>query len=95
MISGKQRHLNLILQAGAEFSFDFLLLLVLAGAIAFMGLVENSSVVLVASMLVSPLMGPILAGNISQAQFKLYIFVLSSYSKPIFLSKGRWGWREG
>ena len=49
-------------KAGAEFSFDFLLLLLLAGAIAFMGLVENSSVVLVASMLVSPLMGPILAG---------------------------------
>ncbi|XP_023322708.1 uncharacterized protein LOC111697066 isoform X1 [Eurytemora carolleeae] len=50
------------IQAGAEFSFDFLLLLLLAGAISFMGLVENSSVVLVASMLVSPLMGPILAG---------------------------------
>ena len=50
------------IQAGAEFSFDFLLLLVLAGIIAFMGLMENSSVVLVASMLVSPLMGPILAG---------------------------------
>lgn len=50
------------IQAGAEFSFDFLLLLILAGLIAVMGLVENSSVVLVASMLVSPLMGPILAG---------------------------------
>ena len=50
------------IQAGAEFSFDFLLLLVLAGMIAFMGLMESSSVVLVASMLVSPLMGPILAG---------------------------------
>ena len=50
------------IKAGAQFSFDFLLLLILAGAIAFMGLLENSSVVLVASMLVSPLMGPILAG---------------------------------
>ena len=50
------------IEAGSEFSFDFLLLLVLAGMIAFMGLMENSSVVLVASMLVSPLMGPILAG---------------------------------
>ena len=50
------------IEAGSEFSFDFLLLLVLAGIIAFMGLLENSSVVLVASMLVSPLMGPILAG---------------------------------
>ena len=50
------------IEAGSEFSFDFLLLLVLAGIIAFMGHLENSSVVLVASMLVSPLMGPILAG---------------------------------
>jgi len=50
------------IEAGAEFSFDFLLLLILAGIIAFMGLMENSSVVLVASILVSPLMGPILAG---------------------------------
>jgi len=50
------------IQSGAEFSFDFLLLLILAGMISFMGLLENSSVVLVASMLVSPLMGPILAG---------------------------------
>jgi len=50
------------IQAGSEFSSDFLVLLVLAGMIAFMGLLENSSVVLVASMLVSPLMGPILAG---------------------------------
>ena len=50
------------IEAGSEFSFDYLLLLLLAGIIAFMGLLENSSVVLVASMLVSPIMGPILAG---------------------------------
>jgi len=50
------------IRSGAQFSFDFLLLLLLASVIAFVGLVENSSVVLVASMLVSPLMGPLLAG---------------------------------
>ena len=50
------------IKAGAEFTFDFVILLILASMIAFMGLIENSSVVLVASMLVSPLMGPILAG---------------------------------
>lgn len=49
------------IEGGAEFSFDFVCLLVVAACLAFMGLVENSSVVLVASMLVSPLMGPILA----------------------------------
>ena len=50
------------IREGAMFTFDFLLLLLLASIIAFVGLVENSSVILVASMLVSPLMGPILAG---------------------------------
>ncbi|XP_033738239.1 uncharacterized protein LOC117325851 [Pecten maximus] len=50
-------------QGNAEFTFDFLLLVLLASSISAMGLVENSSVVLVASMLVSPIMGPILAGT--------------------------------
>ena len=50
------------IRAGGEFTFDYLMLLFLASCISFMGLVENSTVVLVASMLVSPLMGPILAG---------------------------------
>ena len=38
------------------------MLLVLASMIAFMGLILDNTVVLVASMLVSPIMGPILAG---------------------------------
>ncbi|CAF1087113.1 unnamed protein product [Adineta steineri] len=42
------------------FSFDFLLLTILASIIALIGLLEDNSVILVASMLVSPLMGPIL-----------------------------------
>ena len=50
------------IKAGSEFTFDYLLLVILASIIAFFGLLENSSVVLVASMLVSPIMGPILAG---------------------------------
>jgi uncharacterized hydrophobic protein (TIGR00271 family) len=50
------------IENNAHFTFDFLMLLMLAGVIAFLGLVESSSVTLVASMLISPLMGPILAG---------------------------------
>ncbi|UJR21832.1 hypothetical protein I4U23_024906 [Adineta vaga] len=42
------------------FSFDFLLLTILASFIALLGLLEDNPVILVASMLVSPLMGPIL-----------------------------------
>ncbi|XP_071451791.1 uncharacterized protein [Hetaerina americana] len=50
-------------RANAELTFDFTMLLLVAGMVAAMGLVENSSVTLVASMLISPLMGPILAGT--------------------------------
>ena len=55
----KKSNFHLCEKAGAEFSFDYLLLVILAGIIAFMGLLENSSVVLVASMLVSPIMGEV------------------------------------
>ena len=50
------------IRAGSEFTFDYIALVFLASSIAFFGLLESSSVVLVASMLVSPIMGPILAG---------------------------------
>jgi len=49
------------IEGASEFSFDYVCLLIVAACLAFMGLVENSSVILVASMLVSPIMGPILA----------------------------------
>ncbi|KAG8234463.1 hypothetical protein J437_LFUL011862, partial [Ladona fulva] len=44
-------------RANAELTFDFVMLLIVAGMVAAMGLVENSSVSVVASMLISPLMG--------------------------------------
>ncbi|XP_070555654.1 uncharacterized protein [Ptychodera flava] len=50
-------------QAAGELTFDYVLLIILASIIAAIGLSENSSVILVASMLISPLMGPILAGT--------------------------------
>ncbi|XP_052080018.1 uncharacterized protein LOC127718108 isoform X2 [Mytilus californianus] len=50
-------------QSNAEFKFDYLMLIITASIIAALGLIESSSVILVASMLVSPLMGPILAGT--------------------------------
>ncbi|XP_064617183.1 uncharacterized protein LOC135481265 [Liolophura sinensis] len=50
-------------KGNSRLTFDYIVLIVLASMIACMGLVENSSVILVASMLVSPLMGPIMAGT--------------------------------
>ena len=44
----------------AALSFDFISLLTIAGILAGIGLITNNSVVLVASMLVSPIMGPVL-----------------------------------
>ncbi|GIL74931.1 hypothetical protein Vretifemale_4796 [Volvox reticuliferus] len=48
-------------ESGSDLSFDYLAFVVVAGLIAAVGLATNSSVMIVASMLVSPLMGPILA----------------------------------
>ncbi|CAG5136723.1 unnamed protein product, partial [Candidula unifasciata] len=48
-------------KSDAVFNFDFLMLVILAGMVAIMGLLEASPVSLVASMLISPLMGPIVA----------------------------------
>ncbi|CAF1431030.1 unnamed protein product, partial [Didymodactylos carnosus] len=48
------------IRASTELTFDFVVLLVLASMLAAFGLLENSTVIIVASMLVSPLMNPIL-----------------------------------
>ncbi|KNC84671.1 hypothetical protein SARC_03105, partial [Sphaeroforma arctica JP610] len=48
-------------EAGAAMTFDYLSLVVIAGFVAGMGLATNSVVAVVASMLISPIMGPILA----------------------------------
>jgi hypothetical protein len=48
------------IRASSAISFDFILLICLASMLAAFGLLENSTVTIVASMLVSPLMNPIL-----------------------------------
>jgi len=49
------------IRQGAEFSLDFVLMIIVASLLAGVALAANNTVVVVASMLVSPLMGPILA----------------------------------
>lgn len=48
-------------KAGALLTFDFIMFVAIASLIAALGLVEDSPVVVVASMLISPIMGPIMA----------------------------------
>ena len=50
-------------KSDATLSFDFIILLIVAGIIASFGLVENSTLILTACMLISPLMMPILAAT--------------------------------
>ncbi|XP_067004263.2 uncharacterized protein [Anabrus simplex] len=47
-------------RSGGECSFDYLLLILTADMVAAVGLVENSAVNIVAAMLISPLMSPIM-----------------------------------
>lgn len=54
-------------KADANLTFDFIVLLVVASILAAFGLVENSTLFLAASMLISPLMGPILAATFGAA----------------------------
>lgn len=63
-----QEMINLI-HDGAACTFDYVLLLISAGLMAALGLAGNSSVIVVASMLVSPLMGPILGIAFGAASF--------------------------
>jgi phosphate/sulfate permease len=55
------------IKGGAELTGDFMWGLACAGIIAAVGLFTNSSVMLVASMLISPMMGPILAMTFAMA----------------------------
>lgn len=47
------------IEEGADFSFNYNVLLLVSGVIAGLGLVSNNSTSIIASMLVSPLMGPV------------------------------------
>ncbi len=51
-------------EGSAAFTFDYCSMLVVASLIAAGGLATDNSVIVVASMLVSPLMGPVLASYI-------------------------------
>ncbi|CRL06705.1 CLUMA_CG019556, isoform A [Clunio marinus] len=50
-------------KSDGDLTFDFIVLLIVASILASFGLVENSTLFLAASMLISPLMGPILAAT--------------------------------
>ena len=48
-------------RSGAILTFDYIVMLIVASCIAGGGLATDNAVIVVASMLVSPLMGPVLS----------------------------------
>lgn len=64
-----QTHVRDSIIAGSTVTFDYIMLCIIAGLIAAVGLCVNSTVAVVASMLVSPLMGPNLAVCLGAATY--------------------------
>ncbi|MEO1272608.1 MAG: DUF389 domain-containing protein, partial [Myxococcota bacterium] len=56
------------LQTGARWNFDFLVLMALATSIAALGLIQNSTAVVIGAMLVAPLMMPLIAAGLALVQ---------------------------
>lgn len=59
------------LQQSARWNFDFLALIALSTAIASLGLLQNSTAVVIGAMLVAPLMAPLLAAGLALVQGNL------------------------
>lgn len=74
-------------KSDAALSFDFVVLVIVASILASFGLVENSTLFLAASMLISPLMGPILAATFGSVikDNKLHYWGLMNEFIGIFL----------
>lgn len=75
-----RKHLDQILnvvRADAALTFDWLFLLIVAAFVAAIGLVENSTVILVASMLISPLMVRSPSISFVSVVFLLLVFRIS------------------
>jgi uncharacterized hydrophobic protein (TIGR00271 family) len=69
-----------IFDAAEIFSLNYVLELLLSAGIATFGLVLDSPAVVIGAMLISPLMGPILAGGLALAAADLYLGIKSLLS---------------
>ena len=72
-------------RSAAIFTFDYLMLVLVASMIAGVGLAVNSTVSIVASMLVSPIMGPILAITFGMTTKKHDLIMIGIRSELISL----------
>jgi uncharacterized hydrophobic protein (TIGR00271 family) len=59
---------------GAENSFDYVAMMVLAAALASLGLIQGSTAVVIGAMLVAPLMGPLIGAGLALVQGNAALF---------------------
>ena len=62
------------LQAGARWNVDYILMMCLSTAIASLGLMQNSTAVVIGAMVVAPLMTPLIGAGLSLVQGNLVFF---------------------
>lgn len=67
---GREERITLFerLQTQSQWSFDFMVLILLSTAIAALGLIQNSTAVVIGAMLVAPLMTPLLGSGLALVQ---------------------------
>ena len=75
---------------GADSGVDFIVMMILAAALASLGLLQGSTAVVIGAMLVAPFMGPLVAAGLALAQGNLSLFrtALSSCGQGILLGLG-------
>jgi uncharacterized hydrophobic protein (TIGR00271 family) len=62
---------------GAEISKDYIIMMILSTALASLGLIENSTAVVIGAMLVAPLMGPLIGAGMGITQGNAHLFRIS------------------
>lgn len=71
---GDRKALSQRIEEGAHGGVDYQVMMVLASGLASLGLLEDSTAVVIGAMLVAPLMGPLLGAGLALAQGNLNLF---------------------
>ena len=74
MESGDRKALVERVEAGAVGGVDFLVMMVMSAGLASLGLLEDSTAVVIGAMLVAPLMGPLIGAGLALDQADLSLF---------------------
>jgi uncharacterized hydrophobic protein (TIGR00271 family) len=71
---GDRLELQRRIELGAQGGVDYIVMIVLSGSLASLGLLEGSTAVIIGAMLVAPLMGPPIGAGLALVQGNLFLF---------------------